>query len=423
MLSNIYGDNLKSKTSNKNMGTAISYIIFSYTAVALVSLGAMKLELAKYLGIETSKLQYLFTMFSAAVTLSMMISKLFLQKFSIKTNLIFTGFLMVLGTVGITTVQNIILFSVYITFIGFGVGFYLSFANFIIVNIYDEERSSKLVTLNACYSVCAVLTPAVAAFLIGKGVSWAVVYRIFLILVFISIILTFKSDFSDISPSQEWKNKENKKITENFDRKIYLCSTALFLYSFFEATMNYWIVEYFVVSGVSSNFSKLGLSLFWGFVLFGRVAVTFIIKYVKLESYIKVSSVLAGFSLLGLLLVHKVFLMFFFVGLSGMFSSALYPSIISYGTQGRKKVDPEVMTLLILSGSLGVIFCSYISGFLNRIFNVQGPISAALISIVGVFFSVAAVKGGNFKLPKLALSSYGFKKRIHLIFQNNRRFI
>ncbi len=409
---NIYRDSLKSKTSDKNIGTVISYIIFSYTAVAVVSLGAMKLELAKYLGIETSELQNVFTLFTIAVTLSMMISKLFLQNFSIRFNLVLSGFLMILGTVGITTVQNIILFSVYIALIGVGVGFYLSFANFIIVNLYDEDRSSKLMILNASYSVCAVLTPAIAAFFIGKGFSWVVIYRIFLIMVFISLALTFKSDFSDILPKQEEKNRENKKISEKFDRKIYLCSAALFLYSFFEATMNYWIVEYFVASGVSSNFSKLGLSLFWGFVLFGRVAVTFIIKYVKLENYIKVSSVLAGLSLLGLLLVHKVFLMFFFVGLSGMFSSALYPSIVSYSTQGIKKIDPAIMTFVIFSGMLGMIFCSYISGFLNKIFDVQGPISTAFILIIGVFFLIAATESRKIKPPKQTLSLAGFKKRI-----------
>jgi FHS family glucose/mannose:H+ symporter-like MFS transporter len=403
---------LKSKTSDKNIGTVISYIIFSYTAVAVVSLGAMKLELAKYLGIETSELQNVFTLFTIAVTLSMMISKLFLQNFSIRFNLVLSGFLMILGTVGITTVQNIILFSVYIALIGVGVGFYLSFANFIIVNLYDEDRSSKLMILNASYSVCAVLTPAIAAFFIGKGFSWVVIYRIFLIMVFISLALTFKSDFSDILPKQEEKNRENKKISEKFDRKIYLCSAALFLYSFFEATMNYWIVEYFVASGVSSNFSKLGLSVFWGFVLFGRVAVAFIIKYVKLENYIKVSSVLAGLSLLGLLLVHKVFLMFFFVGLSGMFSSALYPSIVSYSTQGMKKINPAVMTFVIFSGMLGMIFCSYISGFLNKIFDVQGPISTAFILIIGVFFLIAATESRKIKPPKQTLSLAGFKKRI-----------
>ncbi len=394
-MSNLYSQliyNLRTKSSGKNNIAIISYLIFSYVGISVISLGTMKLELANHFNMETSKLQYLFTLFSGAITLTVIINKFFIEKFSIKMNLLLSSTAVILGTFGITAVGSKVLFAVYLILCGLGIGLYTSLANFMIINLYDKERSSKLVILHACYSACAVLTPIVAAFLINKGFSWVTVYRIFLSLVFICVALILKSDFSNVFSNIENVNQKTKKITKNLDKKVYLCSLALFLYSFFEAVMNYWIVEYLVISGITPQISKLGISSFWIFMVIGRVIVANIMQYIKLENYIKISAILAGFSLLGLLYIENIIFLFLFIGLAGMFSSALYPSILSFGTQGRKTVDSSVMTLIILAGSFGVILCSPISGLLNEIFSIKGPIISGLIAILGVFFSISGVK-------------------------------
>ena len=390
MLNNIYSQFVykRTNTSGKNSIAIISYFIFSYVGIAVISLGAMKLELASHFGIETSKLQYILTLFSAAITVSVVTNKFFLQKFSLKKNLIFSSFAVILGTLGLTSVQNIVLFSIYITLAGLGIGLYTSFANFMIVNLYDDNRSAKLVVLHACYSACAVLTPVLAAFLINRGFSWVVVCRAFLLIVCVSMLLIFKNDFSAISYEIESERKTQKFKINGLDKKVYLSSLAIFLYTFFEAIVNYWIVEYLVLSGVESQISKLGISSFWIFMVVGRVVIANIMRYIRLENYIKTSSILAGFSLLALLFTDSLYLSFLCIGLSGMFSAALYPSILSFGTQGKKTVDPSVMTTIILSGSFGVIFCSPVSGALNEKFGVTAPIVSGIIAIFLVFFVI-----------------------------------
>ncbi len=106
---------LKPSATNRNNIAPIPYLMFSYVGISVISLGSMKLELANHFGIDTSKLQYLLTMFSAAVTFMVMVNKFLIKKIPIKTNLILASFLIILGTIGMTTAKTIAIFSVYLT--------------------------------------------------------------------------------------------------------------------------------------------------------------------------------------------------------------------------------------------------------------------------------------------------------------------
>jgi fucose permease len=352
----------------------------------------MKLELANHFGIDTSKLQYLLTMFSAAVTFMVMANKFLIEKIPIKTNLLFSSFLIILGTVGMTTAKTIAIFSVYLTTTGLGIGLYTSMANYLIINLYNENRASKLIMLHACYSICAVITPIAAAFIINSGFSWTFVSRLFLVIVALSVFMALKSDFTSIS-KQEKENNTTARTGKEWGVQVYLSCVAIFSYTFFEAVFNYWIVEYLVKLNINPQISKLGISMFWVFIVIGRIIAANLTQYMKLGNFIKISSLLSGFAFLGLLFTTKTLILFILIALIGIGSSALYPSIISFGTYGRTKVDSSLMTTIIISGSFGIILSSPVSGFLNENFSAKGALISGLISIFLVFFAITIAAG------------------------------
>ncbi len=199
--------------------------------------------------------------------------------------------------------------------------------------------------------------------------------------------MALKGDFTPIS-NQEKENKTTEKAGKDWGIQVYLSCVAIFSYTFFEAVFNYWIIEYLVKLNINPQISKLGISMFWIFIVIGRIIAANFTQYMKLGSFIKISSLLSGFAFLGLLLTSKTLILFILIALIGIGSSALYPSIISFGTYGREKVDSSLMTTIIISGSFGIILSSPVSGFLNETFSVKGALISGLISIFLVFSAI-----------------------------------
>jgi fucose permease len=258
------------------------------------------------------------------------------------------------------------------------------------MNTFTEDRNGKLNFLHFSYSISAVITPIIAAALIGINLSWNMVYTTLLILVVIVILLALKTDFDGVTHE---KDKKNKADSTKWDLKVYLSASMLFLYVFTEMIFSYWIVEYMVNKGAYGGEAKISLSIFWLFIAGGRLAAGKLGHKFKVSNIVVTLLILALTSYFTLMLVRGVWIIYIFVGLLGLGFSSLYPSIIALGTEGRKNISPSLMTFIMTSGSVGGIIYSPISGWINSNFDVTitmgiGVITTVLMLSISLFLKI-----------------------------------
>jgi len=368
----------KMEKNRKNI-MIISYIMFAYMGIAFLSQGSLKLEMAGSFGITTSKLQYLFTVFSMASMVTVIANKVFLEIVPLKVEVILSSVFILVGTVLMILTKNVGVFMTGLTLSGLGIGIYISLGSYLIINTFTEDRNGKLNFLHFSYSISAVITPIIAAALIGINLSWNMVYTVLLILVVVVILLALKTDFDGVTHEKDEKNKAG---SNGWDLKVYLSASMLFLYVFTEMVFSYWIVEYMVNKGAYGGEAKVSLSVFWLFIAGGRLIAGKIGHKFNVGSLVISLLSLASISYFILMLIQGVWIIYIFVGLLGLGFSSLYPSIIALGTEGRKNISPSLMTFIMTSGSVGGIIYSPISGWINSNFDVTATMGIGVVTTI-----------------------------------------
>jgi len=357
----------------------ISYIMFGYMGIAFLSQGSLKLEMAESFGITTSKLQYLFTVFSTASMITVIANKVFLERVPLKLEVVLSSIFILVGTFFMILTKNVNIFMMGLILSGLGIGVYISLGSYLIINTFTEDRNGKLNFLHFSYSISAVVTPIIAAALIGINLSWDKVYITLLILVGVIIFLALKTDFSSITHEED---EESSPQSAKWDLKVYLSAAMLFLYVFTEMIFSYWIVEYMVTKGAHGGEAKISLSIFWLFIAGGRLIVGKLGHRFKVISIVMTLLLITLISYFILMLVQGVWIIYIFVGLLGFGFSSLYPSIVALGTEGRKNISPSLMTFIMTSGSVGGIMYSPISGWVSSNFNVMLTMGIGVITTI-----------------------------------------
>ncbi|MEI6857189.1 MFS transporter [Psychrilyobacter sp.] len=376
----------------------ISYTMFAYMGIAFLSQGSLKLEMAENFGITTSKLQYLFTVFSTASMVTVIANKVFLERVPLKLEVILSSIFILVGTFFMVLTKNINIFMIGLILSGLGIGVYISLGSYLIINTFTEDRNGKLNFLHFSYSISAVLTPIIAATLIGINFRWNVVYMILLILVIVIIFLGLRTDFSNITHE---KDKGTESLSVKWDVKVYLSALMLFLYVFTEMIFSYWIVEYMINKGAHGGEAKISLSIFWLFIAGGRLVAGKNGHKFKVNNIVVTLLIMALTSYFTLMLVQGILVTYIFVGLLGLGFSSLYPSIIALGIEGRKNISPSLMTFIMTSGSVGGIMYSPISGWVNSNFDVTITMGIGVITTV-LMLSVSFV----LKFKKTTMTKY-----------------
>ena len=363
--------------TNKRNIMIISYIMFGYMGIAFLSQGALKLEIAESFGITTSKLQYLFTIFSTASMIMVISNKFLLERIPLKVEVLVSSFSILVGTLLMIITSNINILMLGLVLGGFGIGIYISLGSYLIINTFIEDRNRKLNFLHFSYSFSAVITPMIAALLIGLNFSWSAVYLLLLLFVVVVIFLGLKVDFSEITPKKE---RDEIEVGDRWDLKVYLSAFLLFLYVFSEMIFSYWIVEYMMSKGTTGGEAKISLSIFWLFIASGRLLVGKYGNKFKIFDIVLTLLGLAFVSYTALMFLEGVIAIYLVVGILGLGFSSLYPSIVSLGTEGRKNVSPSLMTFIMMSGSIGGIAYSPISGWVNSNYTIETTMGVGVIT-------------------------------------------
>lgn len=389
--------------------TLIAFLFLLFIGLCGGSLGVIILPIAEDLGVGPGDVAAQFSIFSLGSTMFIIgTTGIVVKMLTIRKSIILSGIFLVLGAIAIFMANSVFLLATSFLFFGFGVGMAYSLGQFIILSMYEgKQRSANMSLLNFFYSLGAVISPIVGAYLItNMNISWKVIFTGTALVVLINVILALTADFSeidvkraDIGKDKETERMNEEPVIEQF-KKIpfvgYLVVLSIFLYSMSEVSLTTWLVPYSQeVAGVDPVVAGALFSTFWFFVGVGRFMSSIILKKIKAEFY-----------LIGMALYSAIVIVIFIslgdniagyitilMALLGLGFSSLLAVINSYGTLQVPTKNRMLVTLLLGVGSFGPIVAPMVSSAIQKSLGYSAVVysSAGFMIIVAILLIISVL--------------------------------
>lgn len=298
----------------------------------------------------------------------------------LKTQLRFGFVLMVLAVIALMFSQSLTLFSAAMFVLGLVSGITMSIGTFLITHMYEgRQRGSRLLFTDSFFSMAGMIFPMVAAFLLARSIEWYWVYAC-IGLVYVAIfILTFGCDFPVLGKHAAQENQPVMK--EKWGVGVLFLSVAALCYILGQLGFIGWVPEYATKSlGMNLNDAGTLVSNFWMSYMIGMWVFSVVLRFFDLQ---RILTVLAGLAtvLMYFFITSKPEHMAWFILALGFFSSAIYTTIITLGSQQTKVSSPKLVNFILTCGTVGTMLTFIVTG---PIVANHGP-QAALFTANGLY--------------------------------------
>ncbi|SNS16918.1 Fucose permease [Anaerovirgula multivorans] len=297
-----------------------------------------------------------------------------------KKSIIFLCSFVVMGFSIMILTGNPVLLILGFLFTGLSRGSISNFNN-TIVNEISNSSPAALNILHSIFAVGALTSPflVILSTNISGELGWKIAAGFIIILAIISMLL-----FSRMKIGNTGKKSEKVKMSYEFLKNKDFCISAgiLFFYLCAEATINGWMVKYFIDSSIMTiEYAQMLASLLWVVILAGRLTCAFWGDRISKKVLLLITS--CGTAAFYLLLLSTNNLKVITIAIMGLgFSMAgIYPTTIS--TVGNIiKSYPMAMGVLLMLGGIGAIIMPIITGALSDAFGIFAGMSAIVGAIV-----------------------------------------
>lgn len=227
--------------------------------------------------------------------------------------------------------------------------------------------------LHSFWGVGALTSPLIMGQVLAHGSSWRVGYLIVAIIQFLLVAVLFLT-------LPMWRSREmrplkvTKKTTEPDVKlvqllqlkKVRLALYAFFLYIGVEATMGLWTSSYLIsVKGLASDQAAIGVSVFFGFIMFGRLLSGFISMMLSNRQLIQLGQLLILFGSLCMWLSVSYPFLLLGIGLIGFGCAPIYPAMLHETPQRfGQKIAQEIMGVQMAFSYTGSVVLPPLFGFL-----------------------------------------------------------
>ncbi len=365
--------------SNRIKLTWISFFSYALTGALVIVTGMVMGDIAKYFDLPVSSMSNTFTFLNAGILISIFLNAWLMEIVPLKTQLRFGFVLMVLAVAVLMLSHSLALFSAAMFVLGLVSGITMSIGTFLVTQMYEgRQRGSRLLFTDSFFSMAGMIFPMVAAFLLARSIEWYWVYAC-IGLVYVAIfVLTIGCEFPALGKHAAPSDKP--VVKEKWGVGVLFLSIAALCYILGQLGFISWVPEY--AKGMGMDVSGQGklVSDFWMSYMVGMWAFSVILRFFDLQ---RILTVLAGLAtvLMYLFITSSPEHMAWFILALGFFSSAIYTTIITLGSQQTKVASPKLVNFVLTCGTIGTMLTFVVTG---PIVANSGP-QAALMTANGLY--------------------------------------
>lgn len=252
-------------------------------------------------------------------------------------------------------------------FIGGGSGSVMSLLTAYIDSLNKNGAYDSVNKVHLNFGIGAIFGPILVTLFAEMSLEWKYIYIVISALLFILGVIFNKAQYLENSNLEKMELKEVKNIVTN--RSIIIIAICIALYNGAEVGSWGWLSTNLKSQNVSIIQSNLAVSMFWIFMTIGRKLTTKLTNKYKLTD---VLNMLLIFSIISNILINLNFGGIYnavFISLIGLSYSSICPLLITLGFDKLKVKNQAytVSSILLSSGSLGIMIIPYLMGVNSKI--------------------------------------------------------
>jgi len=297
-----------------------------------------------------------------------------------KKAIMFLCSFVVMGFLIMILTGNPVLLILGFLFTGISRGSISNFNN-TVVNEVSNSSSSALNFLHSIFAVGALAAPFLVILCTNMAgdIGWKIAAVVIIILASISIYLFSKMKIDDTA-----KKMKQVKVSYKFMKSKFFWISAgiMFFYLCAEATINGWLVKYFIDSSIMTlQYAQVLASLLWIVILIGRLTCAYLGDKVSKKKLLLITSIgTVAFYLLLLSSQNTTIITIAIMGL-GFSMAGIYPTTVS-SIGNIIKEYPMSMGVLLMVGGIGAIIMPIITGALSDAYGIFAGMSAIIFAII-----------------------------------------
>jgi TsgA-like MFS transporter len=240
-----------------------------------------------------------------------------------------------------------------------GIG--LAGAALTIARTYEaERRASLLVITDGCFSVAGFVCGSLASYFVARKLGWTSTYQCIGVLAAVIVALSLASDL----PATKHKGAIRRGAV-SWSMPVWLCVSALFLYSLGQYSMVFWLPNYASLQlGASADVAGSIIGKFWLGMFLGQVFVAWWVLRIGLRRLVAVAAVTTALGSIPLWGILDPTLLPTLALLWGIGNLSMLKSLLSFATTMVPVPDARLVSGLLLGATLGTAISPAVSSLI-----------------------------------------------------------
>ncbi|WP_305420179.1 MFS transporter TsgA [Photobacterium leiognathi] len=368
--------------TNRNLLTWISFLSYALTGSLIIVTGIVMGDIAKYFDLPISSMSNTFTFLNTGILISIFLNVWLMEIVPLKRQLIFGFCLMVLAILGLMFGHNLAIVSGCMFVLGVVSGITMSIGTYLITHIYEgKQRGSRLLFTDSFFSMAGMIFPVISAAVLVRHLEWYWVYVAIGGIYLAIFVLTLIAKFPVLGKKDE-EECEVLPEKEKWGLGVAFLAIAALCYILGQLGFVSWIPEYATKDlGMSITDAGQLVSYFWGAYMVGMWIFSVLLKKFDLQRFVMVLAALATVLMYWFNKDTDAKTLLYVISTLGFFSSAIYTSIITLGSQQTKAASPKLVNFILLCGTIGTMLTFVVTSPIVDKFGAH----AALVTANGLY--------------------------------------
>lgn len=377
--------------SNKLVLTWISFLSYALTGALVTVTGIVMSSIATYYKIPITGTSHTFTFLYSGILIAIFLNAWLMEIVPLKRQLVFGFLLFIAAIIGLVLTHDLKVFSLCLFVLGIVSGITMSIGTFLITYLYEgRRRGSRLLFTDSFFSMAAMIIPILVVTLLARGFTWYWAYIAIGAVYLIIFFLTLMAKFPSLTKKQNTPVAVEKEM---WSLSVLFLSIAALCYILGQLGFINWVPQYTQkYLAMDQRDSGRLVSSFWAAYMVGMWVFSALLRYADLQRVVSLLSLISFLLIVWFVLCANPTLLHFVIIMLGFFSSAIYTTIITLGSQQTRVPSPKLVNFILTCGTVGTMLTFVVTGEVVSVYQERGALITAA-GLYGVVFVMCFLTG------------------------------
>jgi len=347
--------------NNRQRITLIAFLAYFVLSGMLAPIGIVSRPMAEFYGRPVAEITSQFSWLTGGNFIGAVLALFVFDWVDLRRMLVAIYGVLAVGLLSLAHFDSLAYGRVVLGVAGLCGGIGLAGAALTIARTYEaERRASLLVITDGCFSVAGFACGSLASYFVARKLGWTSTYQCIGGLAAVIVALSLASDL----PATKHKGAIRRRAV-SWSMPVWLCVSALFLYSLGQYSMVFWLPNYASLQlGASADVAGSIIGKFWLGMFLGQVFVAWWVLRIGLRRLVAVAAVTTALGSIPLWGILDPTLLPTLALLWGIGNLSMLKSLLSFATTMVPVPDARLVSGLLLGATLGTAISPAVSSLI-----------------------------------------------------------